>query len=310
MTQTNSASPEIETETEMTVKTIGKNEKKIVRAKRTRVLRKVNRGMFDLPEIIAVAFAGVALGTVVFAYFFILLPAREEFKKAEAERSQKQTQLINLQAQARQAGTNAAGTVDLVSSVDRFETNFLPFLTSGNAALYQRLNELIRANNLRNTAGPEYSSLETIDLQRAAKINEKAARDNKQQSIFPGTVVTVTVEGNYASLRRFIGNLESTRQFLIINAVEIESNGGTDATDGAALSTNALPSGEMPNNATGFQNPQPPLNRINPRLNNNPTTTTPPTAQIDAATAGGRGAVSLRLEMAAYFRRPVISPTN
>ncbi|MEP6924957.1 MAG: GspMb/PilO family protein [Pyrinomonadaceae bacterium] len=295
----------VDNETEISIKTTGKpGDKKVLTSSRTRISRKVKTGMFDIPEIVAVTVAGLALLSVLFAYFFTLLPARQEFKARETERSQKQTELLDLQAKAQLAGTNAAGTVDLMSSVDRFEANFLPFPANGNGALYQRLNQLIRSNGLRNTAGPEYSSLETIDAGRAAKSNNQQGRGNKQQGIFPGTYVTVTVEGSYASLRHFISDIENTRQFLVINTVEIESNESGES----STSTGAVPE-TIPDNPAetqnDFPNAQVQPNTVNPRLKNNPKTMAMPPSTTTALNQAKRGAVSLRLEMAAYFRRPV-----
>ena len=159
---------------------------------------------------------------------------------------------------------------------------------------------------MRNTAGPEYAPLETIDAAKAVKAEGRAG---KQQSIFPGTYVTVTVEGNYANLRRFISDLAATRQFLIIHAVEIESNGeggsNTASTGGNDRATSAVPTNPM----TGIPNPtQPNPNKINPRAGDNglPNMQQQPAPM---ANQNKRGAVSLRLEMAAYFRRPTTIQT-
>ena len=317
MTPLEVTQPEVENKTEIAVKKIDRNP---VRPSRLVIKRKIKDGMFGAPETAAVSVAGIMLAGVIFAYFFMLLPARDEFRKREAERSQKQAQLADLQNTAQLAGTNAAGTVDLMSSVDRFEASFLPLAINGNAALYQRLNELIRANGLRNTAGPQYSSLELIDASKAAKLQERRST-GKQPGIFPGTYVTVTVEGNYASLRHFISELESTRQYLVINSIEIEpnSNGGNSSTPtvpdaaGGGIPNVAAGFPNNPNNPNtppagmpnGFPNAQqmPPPGRPNPRLNNNPaaTATLPSSSTADQTK---RGTVSLQLEMAAYFRRP------
>jgi hypothetical protein len=307
MTPANLAQPELQNETKIPVKRVKKNTTSVTRV---RVLRKVKSGMFDAPEIVAMSIAGITLIGVIYAYFFMLLPARDEFQKREVERSQKQTQLSDLQAKSQLAGTNAAGTVDLMSSVERFESNFLPLGINGNAALYQRLNELIRSNGLRNTAGPQYSSLEMIDASKAAKINERRG-GGKQPSIFPGTYVTVTVEGNYASLRHFISDLESTKQYLVINTVEIEPNGNGEnnnatvtnngGASGAAFPKN--PNGIVPTGVqNGFPNAQMQSGKVNPRLNNNSAATAPPAS---VSSPSRRGSVSLQLEMAAYFRRPM-----
>lgn len=279
-------------EKEITVKTVDKNG---VVTSRARASRTVKGGMFDLPEIVALSVSGAALFSVILAYFFLLVPAREDFKKREAERSTMQTQLINLQQQSNETLNKEAGTVELVGSVERFENNHLALPAQGNAALYGRLNELIRVNGLRNTAGPEYSPLEIIDAERANR-NEERGTKAKQQSLYPGTAVSVTVEGSYANLRRFISSLENTRQFIVINAVEIESNAeaGSSGSDDSA---------EQPiNNPTMMPNAMPQTGKVNPRAGSNPMPN-PVSPQPLASTPNRRGAVSMRLELAAYFRR-------
>ena len=67
----------------------------------------------------------------------------------------------------------------------------------------------------------------------------------KWQSIYPGIAVSVTVEGPYQNVRHFVRDVEISRQFLIINAVELER---------------VTQSGLAQEQAVGFQ-PQPPLGR-------------------------------------------------
>lgn len=255
-------------------------------------LRRIKSGMLDVPEIAAVSVSGGILLIVILSYFFVLQPARDEFKRRETERSTAQAQFMNLQSQQNDSRTKEAGTGDLVASLERFENNHLMLASQGNAALYSRLNELIRANGLRNTAGPEYAPLEIVDAERAnreAEAQRGRTGRAKQASIYPGTAVSVTVEGSYANLRKFISALENTRQFIIIDSVEIESNGESNGSDAAA---NAASDPTMPQ-----MNP----NKINPRQSDNQL---PPGLQPPPAPAQNkRGAVSMRLEMLAYFRR-------
>lgn len=258
--------------------------------------RKVKSGMFDTPETVAVAISGLVLLSIILSYFFVLQPARDEAKAREKQRAELQTQLSDLQKNAEKTKTDAQGTVDLVSSVDRFEAAHMPSAVQGNAALYQRLNELIRANGLRNTTGPEYAPLETIPV--------GGKSSTKQQSVFPGTYVTVTVEGGYGNLRRFITDLETTRQFLVINSVEIESNetggSGSNPAGGGNIPNNSV----QPNSGIPNSNPmmQPNPNSINPRLPAQPDIL-PNNVPSANENQRKRGAVSLRLELAAYFRR-------
>ena len=85
--------------------------------------------------------------------------------------------------------------------------------------LYGELNTLIIKHNLRNTSGPAYTALEPI----GAKVTPgSASAATKWQSVYPGVGVVVTIEGSYQNLRHFIQDLERTKQFVIINQVELQ----------------------------------------------------------------------------------------
>jgi hypothetical protein len=79
-----------------------------------------------------------------------------------------------------------------MSSVDDFESRYLPVATSGRTSLYQRINGLIGAYNLVNTTGPDYAPLETLDVADGVETDEERGR-SKYKSLFPGVYVTMTV---------------------------------------------------------------------------------------------------------------------
>ena len=113
-------------------------------------------------------------------------------------------------------------------------------------------------------------------MQEAAPgADERRRRDTTEQtaqrvvqSVFPGIGVTLTVEGTYPNLRRFIRDIEADRQFVVINTVELEG-----VTDTGSADAPPPPAADGAPGAAPSQGPS-------------------------------RGAlVSLRLDMAAYFRR-------
>jgi hypothetical protein len=151
-----------------------------------------------------------------------------------------------------------------------FEGNYLSSPATGRMSLYTTLNDLIKSNGLRNTAGPSYSPLEPIGTKAEVQATVTAERQShaKWQTIYPGVEVSVTVEGPYQRVRHFVHDIEASRQFLIINEVELE--GLTQSGAGTEFA---------------------------PAMSGRPT--------AGAPTPGGKGAlVSLRLELATYFRRP------
>jgi Tfp pilus assembly protein PilO len=84
--------------------------------------------------------------------------------------------------------------------------------------LYEELNQLIIKNNVRNTSGPTYTALEPSDV----KATSGKSVITKWQSFYPGIAVMVTVEGQYQDVRRFIHDVERSRQFVVINQVELQ----------------------------------------------------------------------------------------
>src|SRR5207237_3646324 len=81
-----------------------------------------------------------------------------------------------------------------------------------------------KSNGLRNTAGPSYSQLDIVGTKAQVQPGATAEKQSnaKWQSIYPGIAVSVTVEGPYQNIRHFVRDIETSRQFLIINAVELE----------------------------------------------------------------------------------------
>ena len=173
-----------------------------------------------------------------------------------------------------------------MTSVDDFQTRFLPATTNGQTALYQRLNGLIRGYGLVNTSGPDYAPLEIADQNAEQATDEERGRA-KFRSLFPGVYVTVTLEGSYQNLRRFIREVESGREFIVVSAVELAPS-DTDGQKQQNNQTTPAIAGGMP----GFNQP-----------------VVQPATQLPRPKGKMHGeVVSLQIEMAAYFRRPDFAP--
>ncbi|HEX8290259.1 MAG TPA: hypothetical protein VF570_00810 [Pyrinomonadaceae bacterium] len=233
------------------------------------------RGPVGLPELGALAFAALLLLAAVLSYLFLLVPQNSRKASLEAERG-------DLERLLRSQETNLAGSQDtaqrvseILTSLERFEIDHLASAASGRKTAVEELNRLITKNGLRISGGITFTQ-----LQETAPGAENAQRARRQgsgegsgqrvvQSIFPGIGVTLTVEGTYPNLRRFIRDIEGDRrQFVVINTVELE--GVTDVNAAEQLAPPAA-NGETPG------------------------------AQPRTPTRGAL--VSLRLDMATYFRR-------
>jgi hypothetical protein len=244
-----------------------------VRVERLRHSRQ--RSVIGLPEIIGLSASGFLLLLVLCAYFFSLAPARARLETLNNDRNSLQRRL-HISQEGFNSNVDAQATVATINeSLQRFENERLADRSEGRMALYTQLNDMIRRNNLRNTAGPNYVALQPLgaeDQQGGASAPKGQRSGNaKWQTTYPGIGVNTTVEGAYQNLRRFIREIESSKQFIVINAVELESIKDTEAPP--PVISNAPPG--MPGD-TG-------------------------TRPVGPATRGTL--VSLRLDLAVYFKR-------
>lgn len=189
-------------------------------------------GVFGLAEIIGLAGSLLILVLVVVAYLYFLVPARSRRATLELERARLQSQLRTSQEVLMRGQTTDVTVHNITQSLDAFENTGLADANRGRMGLYDSLNSLIRKNGLRNTSGPTYTPLEPIGSKVSAG---SRAANTKWQSIYPGIAISVTVEGPYQNLRRFVRDIETSKQFVIINTVELER--ATESSIAAASDT-------------------------------------------------------------------------
>lgn len=181
-------------------------------------LRSRRGKMFGVAEVAALAGSCFVLAIVLFSYLYFVVPARSRITSLNADRKQLQTNLQTLDAVVNKE-QNTKDQVDRVTaSLERFETAHLLRQDQGRMDLYEELNQLIVKNGVRNTSGPTYTPLDPTGM----KSTSGKTVTTKWQSFYPGIAVMVTVEGQYQDVRRFIRDVERSKQFVVINEVELQ----------------------------------------------------------------------------------------
>ena len=181
--------------------------------------------MFGIAEVIAVAVSCLVLALVLLSYLYFLVPARSRLASLIADRRQVQANLQTLGGVVHKE-EDTKQTVDrIAASLNRFESDNLMRPDRGRMDLYEELNQLIVKNNLKNTSGPTYTPLDPAGSKAAAG----KSVSTKWQSFYPGIAVMVTVEGQYQDVRRFIRDVERSKQFVVINEVELQRASQTSA---------------------------------------------------------------------------------
>jgi Tfp pilus assembly protein PilO len=238
------------------------------------------RGALGVPEVAALGVAALLLMSAVLSYLFLLAPQRSRKDALEAERRELELRLNTQQSILGQGQNTQQRVGEILTSLNDFEVEKLGQASSGSKTVIEEMNRLIVSNHLRISGGVSFTQLqETVP---GADQNQPQRREDGAQrvvqSVFPGIGVTLTVEGTYSNLRRFIRDIEADRQFVVIDAVELE--GVTDSNAPSSPAVAAIP--QAPPAAEG----QP---------------VAPPAATPSTPSRGAL--VSLRLDMAAYFRR-------
>lgn len=210
--------------------------------------------MFGVAEVVGVAASCLVLLLVLLSYLYFLLPARSRVASLNDDKARLQANLKTLEGVVVK-GNDTKGQVDqIATSLANFENSYLLQPEEGKMQLYEELNALILKNNLRNTSGPAYAPLDPTGTKTVGKTTT-----TKWQSFYPGVAVMVTVEGQYNDIRRFVRDLEKTKQFIIINQVELQranENSAPASADESASPRSSLISLQI-NMTTYFQRGNP-----------------------------------------------------
>jgi Tfp pilus assembly protein PilO len=189
--------------------------------------------MFGFAEVAALAGSCFVLFLVLLSYLYFLVPARSRVSTANEEKARLQTNLKTLDGVVKQGRDTKTQVEEIATSLTGFENAYLPRADQGRLSLYDELNQLIVKNNLRNTSGPTYAPLDPT----GTKAVSGKTTTTKWQSFYPGIAVMVTVEGEYQNVRHFIRDVERSKQFVVINEVELqrasENNAPVSAEEGA-----------------------------------------------------------------------------
>lgn len=281
--------------------------------------RKIYAGMWGNAEIATVGLGMLAVLSVVILFVLVVLPAQKELEKNRAERDRIEAELATARGKYGNITSTEARVAEIVNSANDFESRFLPVASNGRAGLYQNINGLIRAYGLINTSGPEYAPLEIAD-RNGGQSSENEQGRAKYQSIFPGVYVTMTVEGSYQNLRRFVREIETGNQFVVISAVELapsenknDSEQQQPSINSAKITTqqqmNQPPQPNQAQNFGQFQNGQMSPMMGQQQQQQTQTQTAPSAAKKPRGVTHGE-TVSLHLEMAAYFRRANVAAST
>ena len=192
--------------------------------------------MFGIAEVVALAGSCLVLLLVLLSYLYFLVPARSRVNSLNDDKARLQANLQTLEGLISKDRDTKDQVDQIAASLTDFESSHLLRPDQGRIELYDELNQMIIKNGLRNTSGPSYTPLDPT----GTKVVGGKSTNTKWQSFYPGIAVMVTVEGQYQDIRHFVRDIERSKQFVIINQVELqranENSAPASADEGAAAS--------------------------------------------------------------------------
>jgi hypothetical protein len=170
----------------------------------------------DAKEIAGTALAVAAVCFVIFYFFSALRPIHDRLQAARDRLDSQQKVLIGGGGQT-SSGPSPKDQIKAAKlSLDEFQGRWLKPMTEGRVAAINQLNEMVAADKLRLASGIEMrmskKGANTTDPSRKRK-------DDTTLEAFPKVDLRLTVLGNYNDIRKFIRDVQASKQFLVVNTM-------------------------------------------------------------------------------------------
>ena len=171
--------------------------------------------------IAALAFAAF----VAFFYFYKVQPLQSELAARKAREQDMLGKLGKIKTDEQKRNEQASNAEKILDSLDRFQAMLKP----DERGMTQIINEIDALGKTHKVYAGDasYRATEaepTTDENGNPLPPQKVAE--KKINIYPTLGIDTTVVGDYPNLRRFLADLERSRQFLIINSLAFQ--GGDD----------------------------------------------------------------------------------
>lgn len=174
-------------------------------------------------NVVETIFLVAAIGFAFFIGFFYVTYVQplntqiEELRTQQTLLLQKGADEKKRQEELEKQRANAEG---ILSSLTRFE-DYLRNSQTGKAALIDEFDALAKKHKIM-TGDFGFKPVEAEPLVDAQGQPIKEAVRSERINVYPALGVDTQVIGDYPNLRRFLADLEKSRQFLIVNAVAFQ----------------------------------------------------------------------------------------
>ena len=186
-------------------------------------LRTAFRGLrLSLVETVFLA-AAVMFATFVLAFYLTkIAPQQLELRSLQKRQTDAQASLVQETKRQDALKAQRENAQKILDSLNEFETR-LKDKNEGKSQVMDEFPQLAKANRVSGGG----VTFRTIVPDEATDNNgnpaQPVAHNDKQVNVYPALGLDTTVEGDYHDLRRFISDLERSKQFIIINSITLQS---------------------------------------------------------------------------------------
>ncbi len=180
------------------------------------------RSRLSLIEVVALVAALVFVGVVAFYYFSKIQPLQSELTALQEREKEIRSQIDKANSDEAKRQKQASNAELIMASLKDFDR----YLKQDERGMTEIINEV-------DALGKKYGVLTGDSTYRVAEaeplvdengqpIQQKSGRENDTQKIYPVLGIDTNIIGEYPNLRKFLYDLERSRQFLVINALTFQ----------------------------------------------------------------------------------------
>jgi hypothetical protein len=185
----------------------------------------VRRARLSVAEIAFLGAAMIFASGVALFYSYKVLPLGYMVAARQRQIKDLKTQIEKLNTEERKRRDQASNAEKILESLSGFESR----LTPDDRGMTQIINEIDALSSTHKViAGDSNYRAEVADEPQFDENGNPKPRPNrdKKPKIYPNLGVETTILGDYSNLRRFLSDLERSKQFLIVNSLTFQ--GGDD----------------------------------------------------------------------------------
>jgi hypothetical protein len=176
-----------------------------------------------LAEVVAVGLAvGLVILTILY-YFVSLAPVKDRLTTVEKE-SARQIQIITDQVLPKHVPSQKEQIQQAKDSLASFQGNDLKPMAQGRIEMINEINQLAKTDNVHLGSG-----IEMHVVNRAGSTAEGESQVSKKKKeadaldVFPRVQFHFVVRGEYRDLRKFLRDLEGSKQYIVVDSVNLST---------------------------------------------------------------------------------------